>query len=103
MRGVGRAQGVDGKIALSVEVTQGADTAASGTGRGTFTTEDGQVIAWKYSVVGMGEMGKGIKALSIAVCSTPSKKYAWINGLMIVGEAARDPSGKELLTFYEWK
>jgi len=101
--GFGRGQGVDGKIGLNVEIVQGADTTASGTGLGTITTKDGEVITLKYSVVGVGEMGKGIKALAIAVCSTSSKKWPWINGLMIVGEAYRNAAGQEILALYEWK
>jgi hypothetical protein len=54
-------------------------------------------------VVGIGEAGKGVKALTVAVSTTTSKKYPWINGLMVIGEAARDPAGQEVMTFYEWK
>ena len=102
-KGFGRAQGVDGKITVTVEILQEADTTAAGTGRGFATTNDGETIVWKYAMVGVGEPSKGVRALGVAVLSTASMKYSWMNGLIVVAESTLDALGQEVQNIYEWK
>lgn len=102
-KGFGRAQSIDGIITVTVEISQEADTTACGTGRGIAITNDGDTIIWKYAVVGVGKPSKGVKSLGVAVLSTTSMKYNWMNSLLVVAEGALDAQGQEVQNIYEWK
>ena len=54
-------------------------------------------------MVGVEEPIKGVRALGVAVLSTASMKYSWMNGLIVVAESTLDALGQEVQNIYEWK
>ena len=75
VKGFGRH--ASGRNVGTFSIVQGPVTNMS-RGQGVYTTTDGELLPWHF--LGIGKMvGNRSKAAGLAIFSTSSQKYAWVN------------------------
>jgi len=75
VKGFGRH--ASGRNVGTISMVQGPATNMS-KGQGVYTTTDGELLPWHF--LGIGKVvGNRVKAAGLAIFSTRSQKYAWIN------------------------
>jgi hypothetical protein len=105
MKGMGRANGIDGTINVTAMGTLPPKGVGSETDQGIFMTMTGDMGVLKgYSLMKM-KMGENPKAVGLWNFMTMSEKLSWLNELVaLVTFEAQDPMwNNSIVTIYEWK
>ena len=101
VKGLGKANGTNGSILFTANVTVSPAGTANFTGNGVFNTMTGDMATIKGSGSGKSEGANG-KGVSVWSFMTLSEKLSWMNTTLAVVSQEGDPQEADLV-IWEWK